>query len=99
MLNNPRSIGAFRVNVYHHSSTDPVAEYVGTGAEWRLKSVLRAPIGEYSYSVSVDSVWVELLQGQQNHIEEEVEGLCTIIKFGDTMQLREPFRVVVEINL
>lgn len=99
MPHESRSSGSFRVNVYHCSSTESVAEYLGTGAEWRLRFALRAPIGDETYTVRVDTVWVDLLQGDQDRIEQDVEGLATIVKFGDTMQLRETFRVVVEINL
>ena len=99
MLNNPRSIGSFRVSIYHRISPESVREYRGAGAEWQLKSTLSVPIDDESYTVRVDTVWVDLLQGDQDRIEREVEGLCTIIKFGDTMQLREPFRVVIEVSL
>ena len=94
-----RSIGDFRLGIYHYGSTDPIREYVGTGDEWQLESVLSVPYFDHSYSVRIDCVFVELLRSSEDRLEEEVEGLCTIIKFGDTMQLREPFRVVVEVNL
>ncbi len=99
MLNHPRSIGSFRVNIYHGVSTDSIREYVGAGTEWQLESTLRIPIDDESYTVRIDTVWAKLLQGDEDRIEQEVEGLCTIVKFGDTMQLREPFRVVIEVNL
>lgn len=100
MVDQPRSIGAFRLQVYHGNAMAPVAEHVGTGDEWRLKPVLSVPVGDQSYSVRVDGLWSELLQGSsQDRIEQQIEGLCTIVKFGDTVQLREPFRVVVEVNV
>jgi len=98
MADQPRYIGSFRVNVYHGNSTEPLAEHVGTGDEWRVKPLLSVPLDDESYSVRVDTVWGDLLRGSRDHIEQQVEGLCTIVKFGDTMQLREPFRVVVEVN-
>lgn len=99
MLNNPRLIGSYRVSIFHRSSTDSVREHVGTGDEWQLRPTLSVPFRDESYTVRVDAAWVELFQGTADRVEQEVEGLCTIIKFGDTMQLREPFRVVIEINL
>ena len=99
VLNHPRSIGYFRVNIYHRGSTDSIHEHVGAGAEWQLESTLRIPIADESYTVRIDTVWAKLLQGDEDRIEQEVEGLCTIVKFGDTMQLRERFRVVIELNL
>lgn len=99
MLNDLRSIGSFRVSIYHGNSTDSIRQYVGTGAEWQLESTLSVPFYDESYTVRIDTVWVDLLKGDENRIEQEVDGLCTIIKFGDTMQLREPFRVVIEVNL
>ena len=93
-----RSIGAFCVSIFHTSAKEPLREYNGTGAEWQLKPVLTVPVGEYSYSVRIDGLWVELLRGSETRLEREVDGLCTIIKFGDTLQLREPFRVVIEVE-
>ena len=98
-MNESRSIGSFQVSIYHRSSIEALAEYVGMGPEWRLQPVLRAPVGDLSYSVRVDTVWVDLLNSFQDRIEQEVEGLSTIIKFGDTLQLQETFRVVIHANL
>ena len=98
MLNNPRSIGSFRVSIYHRSSTESVNEFHGVGAEWQLKSMLSVPFDDESYTVRIDTVWADLLQRDEDRVEQEVEGLCTIVKFGDTMQLREPFRVVIEVG-
>jgi len=38
------------------------------------------------------------LRGNEERTEQEVDGLCTIVKFGDTLQLRKPFRVVIELQ-
>ena len=94
-----RTIGSFRVSVYFRNATKSVREYEGVGAEWQLRSTLSVPTDDESYTVRIDTIWVELLQGDADRIEQEVEGLCTIIKFGDTMQLRKPLRVVIEVNL
>jgi hypothetical protein len=34
----------------------------------------------------------------QNWMKQDNDGVCTIIKWGDTMQLCEPCRVVIEIE-
>lgn len=96
--NNPRPIGSFRVSISHRSSSDSLREHEGIGDEWEVYSTLRIPFSDESYTVRIETVWVDLLEGQSDRIEKEVDGLCTIFKFGDTMQLREPFRVVIEIN-
>ena len=93
------TIGSFRVSVYHRSSPDPLNGYADTGDEWMLKPVVSVAIFDQSYSVRVSTVWADLLAGTSNRIEQDVEGLCTIVKFGDTMQLRDSCRVVIEINL
>jgi hypothetical protein len=98
MRSDSSSIGSFRVSVYHRNSTDVVREFEGVGAEWQLRSTLSIPTDDESFAVRIDTVWADLLQGDEDRIEREVEGLCTIVKFGDTMQLRKPFRVVIEIN-
>ena len=99
MSDGDRAIGSFRVNVYDRSSPDPLNSYAGTADEWQLKPVISVAIGDQSYSVRVSTVWADLLQGTSNRIEQNVDGLCTIVKFGNLMQLRESCRVVIEINL
>ncbi len=71
-------------------------EYDGAGQH---KSTLSVPFDDESYTLRIDTVWADLLQGDEVRIEQQVEGLCTIVKFGDTMRLREPFRVVIEVDL
>ena len=94
-----RTIGSFRVSVYHRSSRDPLNWHAGTGDEWKLKPVISVAIFDQSYSVRVSTVWADLLAGTANRIEQNVEGLCTITKFGAPLQLRESCRVVIEIDL
>ena len=98
-MNEHDRIGSFRVRVYHRSSREPLNSFSGTGDEWMLKPVISVAILDESYSVRVSAVWAGLLAGESNQIEQNVDGLCTIVKFGKTMQLREPCRVVIEINL
>jgi len=61
-------------------------------------STLSVATDDESYVVHVDIVWMNLLAGDQNRTEETVDGLCTIIKWGDTMQLRKSFRLVIELE-
>ena len=99
-MHDPRLIGSFRVSIYHRSSTEPVREFDGVGADqWQRQPTLSVPFNDESYTVRIDTVWADFLQTDEDRLEQEVEGLCTIVKFGDTMQLREPFRVVIEVGL
>ena len=98
MTDSLRSIGSFRVSVYQGKSAEAVREYEGVGAEWKLRSSLSIPADDESYTVRIDTVWVDLLRGNEERTEQEVDGLCTIVKFGDTLQLRKPFRVVIELQ-
>ena len=99
MNEEDRTIGSFCVSVYHRSSRDALNWYAGTGDEWRLKPVISVAIFDQSYSVRVSTVWADLLAGTSQRIEQNVEGLCTITKFGNTVLLRESCRVVIETNL
>ncbi len=99
MSDELRSIDSFRLCLYHHSSTEPVREYEGVGAEWRLQSTLGVSICDVSYTVRIDTVFVDLLRGNEPRIEQEVDGVCTVRKFGGWLKLREPFRVVIELDL
>ncbi|MFT7641501.1 MAG: hypothetical protein ACI9G1_003251 [Pirellulaceae bacterium] len=99
MSDDLRSIGSFRLCLYHHSSNESLREYKGVGAEWLLQSTLSVPIYDVSYTVRIDPVFVDLLRGNESHIEQKVEGLCTVRKFGKCLQLRETFRVVIDVDL
>ena len=44
-------------------------------------------------------MFVDLVRGNESRIEQIVDGLCSVRKFGDWLQLREPFRVVIEVDL
>ena len=99
MSPNLRTPGRFRVSIFLGSSKESLNEYVGVGEEWRDFDIIKARHVDESYSVHVDTVWVHLLRGSDLRIEEEVVGLCTIIKWGNTLQLKEAFRVVIETEL
>jgi hypothetical protein len=98
MVERRHSTGFYRLNVFHGNATEPLAERIGTVDHWRLNPVIRVRFGDLSYSVRVDSLLSSLPQDCKERIEQHVDGLCTIVKFGDTMQLRETFRVVIEVN-
>jgi 2-phosphoglycerate kinase len=99
MSDELRAIGAFRLCLYHHSSTESVREFEGVGAEWHLQPTLSVSIYDVSYAVRIDTVFVDLVRGNESRIEQIVDGLCSVRKFGDWLQLREPFRVVIEVDL
>ncbi|MFT4557828.1 MAG: hypothetical protein ACKVII_06655 [Planctomycetales bacterium] len=98
MSDELRAIGSFRVSLFHHSSTEPVRGFDGVGAEWQLQPILSVSIYDVSYSVRIDTVFVDLLRGSESRIEQKVDGLCTVRKFGEALQLREPIRVVIEVD-
>jgi hypothetical protein len=99
MSPNMRTPGRFRVSIFLGSSKESLNEHVGIGEEWRDADILKARHLDDSYSVHVGSVWVKLLSGSDLCIEEEVVGFCTIIKWSNTLQLKQPFRVVIETEL
>lgn len=98
MTQQPDGVGHFRVDVHRRGRT-PLRSFVGTGDEWKARPFLSVSHQEDSFEVPIGDVWAELLEGSQNHIDRTIVGLCTIIKFGQTMQLREQFRVVIQIRL
>ena len=99
MSDELRSIGSFHLCLYHHSSTESVREFEGIGTEWLLQPTLSVPIYDESYTVRIDTVFVDLLRGRESRIEQKVDGLCSVRKFGDWLQLREQFRIVIEVDL
>lgn len=99
MSDELRAIGSFRVSLFHHGSREPVREHEGVGAEWRLQPTVSVSIHDVSYTVRIDTVFVDLLRGSDSVIERKVDGLCTVRKFGQALQLRETIRVVIELDL
>ena len=87
------------MSVFRGNLNESIRQYEGTGAEWKLQPNLSTPFYDESYSVGVTNAWIELLERGVDRYEEDVEGFCTIIKFGDTMQLRETFLVLIETDL
>ena len=53
---------------------------------------------ETSYVVNISDAMLAILGSSETRLVREVEGLCTIVKFGNTMQLRQPFQVVVTLE-
>lgn len=98
MRDGSDSLKSFRVSIFHRNSKETLRTQSGTGEEWKADPVVTVPIRDESYSIRLSTVWVDLFESGLNRIEQDVDGLCTIIKWGDTMQLREPCRVVIEIE-
>ena len=49
-------------------------------------------------SLSLSSVWESALAHKHQYIEQRVYGYETIIKYNNTMQLKEPFTLILEIE-
>ena len=93
-------IGAFRIAIYELNSEEELNGFDGVGDEWRLHDSISVRVADESYSVDVGSVWGELLQTPDlRKVEKQVTGRRTIVKFGNTMQLTHPLRVVIETRL
>ncbi len=94
-----RTIPAFRLDVYGPHGGPALNGYGGVGDEWRLRDTVSVHHRDESYSVSVVDLWLSLLASPDlQRIEREVVGRCTIVKWGDTMQLTATFRVVIELD-
>jgi len=99
MTDDPRPIGRFKLELYRRDSELCVWEWEGVGEEWRERPSVSVGVDGDSYAVRVADAWEALLAGDARRLDTVLEGLCTIIKFGRTMQLRERFRVVIELEL
>lgn len=102
MSDYPRSIPAFRVDVFApnaRSKDKALNGYEGVGDEWQTRSTLSVFYDDESFTVSLDDMWLALLNSPGlDRVEREVTGLCTIVKWGNTMQLKREFRVVIQLS-
>ena len=97
MTNELRQIGAFRTRIFDGASRQLAVELEGKGTQWQDNQIVRVRHQDDGYSVHVGGLWVELLGTNESQLDRQIEGRCTIVKFGGAMQLRRTFRVVLEI--
>jgi len=98
MTDDSRPIGRFKLEIYHRDFALCAWEWEGAGDEWRQRPSVSVCVDGDSYAVRVADAWEALLAGDARRIDVVLEGLCTIVKFGRTMQLRGRFRVVIELE-
>ena len=89
-------VGRYRLRVFHRSEREALADLEGRGEQWRDWAVVRVRALDDRFTLRLEGVWAALLEGGGGPLDVELEGLCTVVKFGDTLQLRETFRVLAE---
>ena len=87
----------FRIIVYEGSSTEAAATYENDLTSWADYEGLRMPGFDGSYSLSLSGLWAEFFAKDHAAVEQVLTGYETIVKFGDTMQLKQAFRVTIEL--
>lgn len=89
--------GRFRLTVFEGSNTEAAAVYENELRDWGKYERLRLPGFDGSYSLSLSGLWAAFFANEQMPIEHTLTGYETIVKFGNTMQLKQDFRVTVEL--
>ena len=77
---------------------EPELSVSGSGDEWERYLRVRVPGFDGSVSIDLEGFWAAVLEQKLEAAEAEVTGYETIVKFGDTRQLREKFTAVVKIS-
>lgn len=92
---NPRS---FVLTVFEGSRTSGEAtwEEEGTGADWQKLEALRLPGFDGRVHLPLSGFWPAAFADCSPRFEQQIEGLETIVKFGNTQQLRTLYTVVFE---
>ncbi len=93
-------INKFNLKIYNGSSTKgkPVFTAAGNGDYWKSYITINLPGFDGTIVLSLAEFWDKVLKVNLNQYQESIYGFETIIKFGDTMQLKELFIVVVEVD-
>lgn len=86
----------FRLTVFQGNSTDAADVHEDDVGNWGHYERLRLPGFDGSYSLSLSGLWAAYFENGQTRIEQTLTGYETIVKFGNTMQLKQNFRVIVE---
>ena len=87
----------FDLKIYKGKRTEfnPECEVSGEGEEWAKYSRLSFPGFDGSIKLSLEDVWHHVINNQIESHQQQVEGLESIVKFGDVMQLKEIYTVVI----
>ncbi len=93
------AVKSFELRLYRGRNTDGEPEFSvsGSGDEWENYQRVRVPGFDGSVSISLEGFWAAVLEQQLHDATAEVTGYETIVKFGDTQQLKEDFTVVVQV--
>ncbi len=94
-LKHPTS---FLLSVYKGGQATGEAEWTAQGAndDWQHMSALRLPGFDGRVHLALSDFWQAAIADGSPRFEQQVEGLETIVKLGDTMQLRSRYTVVLE---
>lgn len=92
---NPTS---FVLAAYEGSKTsgEAVWEEKGAGDDWQKFDALRLPGFDGRVHLSLSDFWPAALADRRSRFEQQIEGLETIVKFGNAQQLRTLYTVVLE---
>lgn len=89
---------SFLLNIYagRNATEEALWQEQGKGADWQKLDAIRLPGFDGRVHLPLVGFWAAALAARQPRFEQQVEGLETIVKFGDTMQLRTVYTAVLE---
>lgn len=89
---------SFLLSVYEgsHSSGEALWTEEGKTGDWQKLDALSLPGFDGRVHLPLGDFWLAALATPVARFEEQIEGLETIVKFGDTQQLRTRYTVVLE---
>lgn len=94
-VKNPTS---YVLSIYDGSTAagEPLRIEQGQGDDWQQLTVMSLYGFSGSATLKLHEFWQAALTAASPRFEQQVEGLETIVKFGNTMQLRPEYTLVLE---
>ena len=95
-----KTVKSFDIEIFSGSLAEGESEhhYSGENDEWLDYLNIKSPGFDGVISISLEGVWRTAIEQQKTNYTAPVTGYETIVKFGDTMQMKSSFTVKLLIS-
>jgi len=95
-----KTVKSFELEIFTGNRAEGEAEhhYSGENDEWLDYQYIKSPGFDGVISLSLEAIWQAAIEQQKTNFIAPVTGYETIVKFGDTMQMKSPFTVKLHIS-
>jgi len=95
-----KTVKSFELEIFNgrHAEGEPEHHYSGENDEWLDYLHIKTPGFDGVISLSLEAIWRTAIEQQKTSFIAPVTGYETIVKFGDTMQMKSSFTVKLLIS-